>query len=216
MNVFFDANHVESDAAKIRSAVSLLRGPAMDWWRVIVTSPRAYELPSQEGRPSGPAVTWSSFCETTQYITWDAWCAGLRERFEPNAATISARQRLRTWRQLGSVQDYTSGFRALCEQVGSMHEAERVDHYVGELKPDISHETILCGLSNFNEILALTEKIDILLRPRPRSTTDNVIGDRPSTPPYTPLQQMQLPRHLRGATLLVTGRAIARVNAQRS
>ncbi|CAI7798179.1 unnamed protein product [Closterium sp. NIES-53] len=32
MNVFFDANYVESDAAKIRYAVSLLRGLAMDWW----------------------------------------------------------------------------------------------------------------------------------------------------------------------------------------
>ncbi|CAI7889487.1 unnamed protein product, partial [Closterium sp. NIES-54] len=29
MNVFFDANYIESDAAKIRCAVSLLRGPAM-------------------------------------------------------------------------------------------------------------------------------------------------------------------------------------------
>ncbi|CAI7758221.1 unnamed protein product [Closterium sp. NIES-53] len=74
MNVFFDANYVESDAAKIRYAVSLLRGPAMDWWRVIMTTPRAYEPPSQEDGPTGPAVTWSSFCETTQYSTWDAWC----------------------------------------------------------------------------------------------------------------------------------------------
>ncbi|CAI7918560.1 unnamed protein product, partial [Closterium sp. NIES-54] len=57
MNVFFDANYVESDAAKIRFAVSLLRGPAMDWWRVIVTSPRAYEPPLQEGGPLVPAVT---------------------------------------------------------------------------------------------------------------------------------------------------------------
>ncbi|CAI7733424.1 unnamed protein product [Closterium sp. NIES-53] len=167
MNVFFDANYVESDAAKIRYTVSLLRGPAMDWWRVIVTSPRAYEPPSQEGGPSGPAVTWSSFCETTQYSTWDAWCAGLRARFEPIAASISAHQRLRTWRQLGSVQDYTCGFLALCEQVGYMHEAERVDRYVEGLKPDILLEIMLRGLLNFNEILALAEKIDILRRPRP-------------------------------------------------
>ncbi|CAI7858787.1 unnamed protein product [Closterium sp. NIES-54] len=167
MNVFFNANYVESDASKIRYAVSLLRGPAMDWWRVIVTSPRAYEPPSQEDGSMGPAVTWSSFCETAQYSTWDAWCAGLRARFEPIAASISARQKLRTWRQLGSVQDYTSGFLALCEQVGYMHEAERVDRYVGGLKPDISHEIMLRGLSNFNEILALAEKIDILQRPRP-------------------------------------------------
>ncbi|CAI7812241.1 unnamed protein product, partial [Closterium sp. NIES-54] len=107
MNVFFDANDVESDAAKIRYAVSLLRGPAMDWWRVIVTSPRAYEPPSQEEGPTGPAVTW----------------------------------------------------------IGYMHEAERVDRYIGGLKPDISHEIMLRVLSNFNEILALAEKIDILRRP---------------------------------------------------
>ncbi|CAI7918626.1 unnamed protein product [Closterium sp. NIES-54] len=61
MNVFFDANYVESDAAKIRYAVSLLRGPAMDWCRVIVTSPRAYKPPSQEYGPTGPAVTWTCY-----------------------------------------------------------------------------------------------------------------------------------------------------------
>ncbi|CAI7775783.1 unnamed protein product [Closterium sp. NIES-53] len=178
MNVFFDENYDESDAPKIRYAVSLLRGPAMDWWRVIVTSPRAYEPPSQEYRPTGPAVTWSSFCETAQYTTWDAWCAGLRARFEPITASISARQKLRTWWQLGSVQDYTSGFLAFCEQVGYMHEAELVDRYVGGLKSDILHEIMLRGLSNFNEILALAEKIDILRRPRPGS----YYGQRPRGP----------------------------------
>ncbi|CAI7843988.1 unnamed protein product [Closterium sp. NIES-53] len=45
--------------------------------------------------------------------------------------------------------------------------AERVDRYIGGLKPDISHEITLRVLSNFNEILALAEKIDILRRPRP-------------------------------------------------
>ncbi|CAI7801470.1 unnamed protein product [Closterium sp. NIES-54] len=43
MNVFFDANYVESDAAKIRYAVSLLRGPAMDWCEPPV-QPRAPPL----------------------------------------------------------------------------------------------------------------------------------------------------------------------------
>ncbi|CAI7794666.1 unnamed protein product [Closterium sp. NIES-53] len=177
-NIFFDANYVESDAGKIRYAVSLLRGLAMDWWRVIVMSPRAYEPLSQEEGPTGPAVTWSSFCETAQYSTWDAWCAGLRARFEPITASISARQKLRTWQQLGSVQDYTSGFLALCEQVGYMHEAERVDRYVGGLKTDILHEIMLRGLSEFNEILALAEKIDILRQPRPGS----YYGQRPRGP----------------------------------
>ncbi|CAI7749576.1 unnamed protein product [Closterium sp. NIES-53] len=216
MNVFFDANYVDSDAAKIRYAVSLLRGPAMDWWLVIVTSPSTYEPLSQEEGPTGPAVTWSSFCETAQYSTWDAWCAGLRARFEPIAASIAARQKLRTWRQLGSVQDYTSGFLALCEQVGYMHEAERVDRYVGGLKSDISHEIMLRRLSNFNEILLLAEKFDILRRPRLWSYYEQRPRDRSSTPPYTLLRQMQLLHRLRGAASLAIGRAIARVNAQMS
>ncbi|CAI7900750.1 unnamed protein product [Closterium sp. NIES-53] len=178
MNMFFYDNYVISDATKIRYAFSLQRGPAMDWWRVIVTSPHAYEPPSREEEPTRPAVTWCSFCETAQYSTWDAWCAGLRVRFEPLATLISTRQKLRTWRQLGSVRDYTSGFLALCEQVGYMHEAERVERYVGGLKPDISHEIMLCGLSNFNEIPALAEKIDILRQPRPES----YYGHRPRGP----------------------------------
>ncbi|CAI7820250.1 unnamed protein product [Closterium sp. NIES-53] len=114
LNVFFDANYVSEDTAKIHYAVSLLRGLAMDWWRVIVTKPTDYAtLPTREGQ-TGP-WTPSYFVEVPQYRTWGAWCAGLRARFEPIAALIMARQKLRTCRQLGSVQDYTSGFLALCE-----------------------------------------------------------------------------------------------------
>ncbi|CAI7754281.1 unnamed protein product [Closterium sp. NIES-54] len=47
-------------------------------------------------------------------------------------------------------------------------------------------------------------------------TTDITLGDRSSTPPYTPLRQMQQLLHSRGAALLATGQAIARANAQRS
>ncbi|CAI7850473.1 unnamed protein product [Closterium sp. NIES-53] len=74
MNVFFDANYVSEDTAKIRYTVSLLRGPAMDWWRVIVTKSTDYAtLATREGQ-TGP---WASsyFVEVPQYYTWDAWCA---------------------------------------------------------------------------------------------------------------------------------------------
>ncbi|CAI7884321.1 unnamed protein product [Closterium sp. NIES-53] len=58
----------------IRYAVSLLRGPAMDWWRVIVTNPMDYaNLPTREGQ-TGPWAP-SYFVEVPQYRTWDAWCA---------------------------------------------------------------------------------------------------------------------------------------------
>ncbi|CAI7916823.1 unnamed protein product [Closterium sp. NIES-54] len=54
INVFFDANYVTVDAAKIRYAVPLLRGPTMDWWRVIVTKPTDYETLSSRERQIGP------------------------------------------------------------------------------------------------------------------------------------------------------------------
>ncbi|CAI7810558.1 unnamed protein product [Closterium sp. NIES-53] len=74
LNVFFDANYVSEDTAKIRYTVSLLRGPAMDWWRVIVTKPMDYAtLPTWEGQ-TGPWAP-SYFVEVPQYCTWDAWCA---------------------------------------------------------------------------------------------------------------------------------------------
>ncbi|CAI7853040.1 unnamed protein product [Closterium sp. NIES-53] len=137
MNVFFDTNYISEDKAKIRYAVSLVRGPAKDWWRVIVMKPMDYaNLPTREGQ-TGPWAP-SYFVEVPQYRTWDMWCATLRARFEPIAASIAVHQRLRTWRQLGSVQDYTSGFLALCEQMGHMHEGERIDCYIDGLKHEIA------------------------------------------------------------------------------
>ncbi|CAI7769709.1 unnamed protein product [Closterium sp. NIES-53] len=74
LNVFFDANYVSEDTAKIRYAVSLLRGPAMDWWRVIVTKPVDYATLSTREGQTGPWVP-SYFMEVPQYRTWDMWCA---------------------------------------------------------------------------------------------------------------------------------------------
>ncbi|CAI7838135.1 unnamed protein product [Closterium sp. NIES-53] len=172
LHVFFHVNYVSEDMTKIRYAVSLLRGHAMDWWRVIVTKPMDYAtLPTREGQ-TGPWAP-SYFVDVPQYRTWDAWCAGLRARFEPIAASIAAHQKLHTWRQLGSVQDYTSRFLALCKQVGYMHESERIDRYIGGLKHDIPQEIQLRCVTDFQEILAMAEKLDFFRRPCPGSYGSN-------------------------------------------
>ncbi|CAI7778204.1 unnamed protein product, partial [Closterium sp. NIES-54] len=151
---------------KIRYAVSLLRGPVMDWWRVIVMKPMDYATLSTREGQTGPWAP-SHFVEVPQYRTWDAWCAGLRARFEPIAASIVSFQKLRTWRQLGSVKDYSSGFLAQCEQVGYLHESERIDRYIGGLKHDIAQEIQLHGVTDFQEIPAMAEKLNFFCRPRP-------------------------------------------------
>ncbi|CAI7892231.1 unnamed protein product [Closterium sp. NIES-53] len=129
---------VHADTAKIRYAVSLLQGPAMDWWRVIVTKPMDYTT-----LPTGP---WTS----SYFVV-----------------------KLRTWCQLSSVQDYTSGFLALCEQVRYMHESERINRYIGGLKHDIAQEIQLRGVTDFQEILDMAEKLDFFRRPRPGSDGSN-------------------------------------------
>ncbi|CAI7864651.1 unnamed protein product [Closterium sp. NIES-53] len=128
-------------------------------------------IPTREGQTGPWALSY--FVEVPQYRIWDAWHAGLRARFEPIAASIAARQKLRNWRQLGSVQDYTSGFLALCEQAGYMHKSKRIDRYIGGLKHDIAQEIQLRGVTDFHEILAMTEKLDFFHRPRSRSYGSN-------------------------------------------
>ncbi|CAI7818248.1 unnamed protein product [Closterium sp. NIES-53] len=124
MNVFFDANYVSEDTAKIRYAVSLLQGPAMDWWRVIVTKPTEYAtLPTREGQ-TGPWAP-SYFIEVPQYH-----------------------------------------IRTRSVQVGYMHESERIDRYIGGLKHEIAQEIQLRGVTDFQEILAMAEKLDFFRRPR--------------------------------------------------
>ncbi|CAI7769867.1 unnamed protein product [Closterium sp. NIES-53] len=143
LNVFFDAFYVSEDTAKIRYAVSLLGGPAMDWWRDIVTKPMDYTtLPTREGqtRPWVP----SYFVEVPQYRTWDAWCVGLCARFEPIAALIALR-----------------------------------------------------GVTDFQEILAMAEKLDFFHRPRPGSygTAEPPLEQPPLQQPpleQPPLQQPPL------------------------
>ncbi|CAI7796319.1 unnamed protein product [Closterium sp. NIES-54] len=62
---------------------------------------------------------------------------------------------------------------ALCEQVGYMHESERIDRYIGGLKHDIAQEIQLRGVTNFQEILAMAEKLDFFCRPRSKSYRRN-------------------------------------------
>ncbi|CAI7808053.1 unnamed protein product [Closterium sp. NIES-53] len=149
LNTFFYANYVSEDTAKIHYAVSLLRGPAMDWWRVIVTKLMDYAtLSTREGQTGLWAP--SNFVEVPQYCQSFDRSASEAPHLAPTS----------------SVQDYTSGFLALCEQVGYMHESERIDHYIGGLKHDIAQEIQLRSVTDFKEILAMAEKLDFFRKPR--------------------------------------------------
>ncbi|CAI7848770.1 unnamed protein product, partial [Closterium sp. NIES-54] len=93
------------------------------------------------------ANTADIFTKALQPCDHQRFCTmlGLRARFEPIEASIAARQKLRTWRQLGSAQDYTSGFLTLCEHVGYTYKGERI----GCPKHKIVQETQIHNVTEF-------------------------------------------------------------------
>ncbi|CAI7811362.1 unnamed protein product [Closterium sp. NIES-54] len=54
-----------------------------------------------------------------------------------------------------------------------MHECERINRYIGGMKHDIAQEIQLRGVTDFQEILAMAEKLDFFRRPRPESYGSN-------------------------------------------
>ncbi|CAI7745450.1 unnamed protein product [Closterium sp. NIES-54] len=79
------------------------------------------------------------------------WGAALQARFEHISASDSARMKLRAWKQLTSVQDYTNTLCNLTDQVDDMSDAERMDRYVAGLKYDIQYEVRRTRPCSFND-----------------------------------------------------------------
>ncbi|CAI7889045.1 unnamed protein product, partial [Closterium sp. NIES-54] len=107
MNVFFDANYVLEDMANIRYAVSLLRGPAMDWWRVIVMKPMDYaNLPTREGQTgpwgaSAPSLPTGSATTVSSQTTLSSADQGV-DQFTPASQRVTHCTCARTGRHLAT------------------------------------------------------------------------------------------------------------------
>ncbi|CAI7810914.1 unnamed protein product [Closterium sp. NIES-54] len=194
MNVFFDANYVESDAAKIRYAVSLLRGLAMDWCRhleFILRDSPVQHVGCEVRRASG---AFRADC---------GFDFGVSEAAHLAVARIGSRLHERFSRIMR-----TSWLYARSGVGGPLRRRAKAGHLAR------NHDT---QALEFQTRSSRSPRKSTSYDDRDRGpTTDNVLEDQSSTPPYTPLRRMQLPHRLRGAALLATGRAIARVNAQRS
>ncbi|CAI5467291.1 unnamed protein product [Closterium sp. Yama58-4] len=179
LNNYFAASGVqEADAQqRIEYAVTLLRGPALEWWRQLTQTAvrRAQTDGHQQG--VGHAAATSSLGSlalgvTTVPTTWEGFEAALKSRFDLVNASEAARKRLRHFRQIGNVQEYTRRFLSICNEIDDITEAEMRDRYLEGLKPDIAEVIAIHGLSTFESVVAAAERVDAVRSRRGRDDRD--------------------------------------------
>lgn len=117
MEQYLDNTAVVNDHLRISYASSYLKESAFQWW---------YHLVEKEHRRPN---TWEEF----QHL--------IRERFQPLAASRTARTALRGLRQAGrSVRSYTDEFMKLIQLIDDMSEADKREQYMNGLQPSIYNE----------------------------------------------------------------------------
>jgi hypothetical protein len=150
---YFTATGLIEDLARINLAVTLFRGPALEWWR-------QYQFAVTSGDEQMP-TTWPDFEQL------------LRSRFELVTATKAARMRLRHFRQIGTVADYTSRFLAIAAEIDDLSNAEKCDRYLTGLRQDIAELVALQQLpdNDFSALVSAAERIDQVKQQQRRKGT---------------------------------------------
>lgn len=114
---YFTALHINDDASRLEYVVTLLQGPAANWWRML-------EDQCNRGGPELPS-TWEQFKEATI------------SQFQPLAEERSARLKLERMSQTGSVHDYVDAFSNTVLLIPSMDEGTRLQFFERGLKPGV-------------------------------------------------------------------------------
>jgi len=137
---YFIALHLEEDARRLEYVVTLLQGPAANWWRML-------EDQHNRGGPDLPS-TWEEFKEAA--IT----------QFQPLAEERSARLKLERMSQTGSVHDYVDAFSNTVLLVPSMDEGTRLQFFERGLKPGVKKWVRQQRPSTLLEAMSYAEEYD--------------------------------------------------------
>lgn len=140
---YFHLTGLTDEARQIQFAGTLLRGPALVWFRTMVSS-----------------------SELIQFInSWAKFSAELKLNFCPTNMPKLARDRLASLRQTTfAVRDYVRDFRTVCLDIPAMSEDEKLDRFVRGLKSSIRREVELRDPQGFDEAVKLAEKFDSTYR----------------------------------------------------
>jgi hypothetical protein len=131
---------VTTDDQKVAVASSYLKEAAFAWWE------------NRCRQPFPPRHDWLAFC------------AAVKERFQPLAASRTARAQLRSLQQ-GSmtVHDYSNKFYSIVQLIPDMSDADQVETFVHSLRRAIAREVDMREPKTLNEAMTTAQKVETLL-----------------------------------------------------
>ncbi|CAI7801781.1 unnamed protein product, partial [Closterium sp. NIES-53] len=175
LEIYFEAigcSTAQHDAARIRLAATLLRGPALVW--IYYTDGACGEK------------------------TWQQFWAELIEHFEPINTTYMARQQIHRHKQYSSVAQYTQQMELLFNRIPDLTEGEKIQAYTEGLKMEIRRQEIAANYDSYRDIVRAAERYDALTRGQPETQrfapNRNIQAQEKSNKPrkYPPTPQVKL------------------------
>lgn len=148
---------VNDEPTQVLIAASYLKEVASQWWQ------GRKQLPN-------PPTNWFNFS------------AALKERFQPLAASRTARSQLRNLRQSNmSVSEYSSKFSSLVQLISDMSQADQVELFIYGLRSAISREVDLREPKTLYEAMTAAQKVESLLDNRRTYIHSSFNDSRPLT-----------------------------------
>jgi hypothetical protein len=138
MDRYLNLSKVTADAERVQIASAYLKGLASQWWQ---------GLCQQQLAPLN---------------SWDGFIHSVTERFQPIAASKTARAQLKALQQgpLMSVAEYTEKFNALVQLIPDMNQADQVQNYVDGLRRAISFEVDKMDPTQLYQAQTLAQKAE--------------------------------------------------------
>ena len=144
MENYLLASNVNLDTpAAVTYAAGFLADTALTWHRI-------YRINVQGGRPP--------------YASWTEFKTALTSRFTFLSAERTARQKLSSLRQTGSVRSYAQAYNLCMIELPEMNERDRMFRFMEGLKPEVRIHVELKEPTNLSQAMELAIQTDSLLQ----------------------------------------------------
>jgi len=139
---YYGALQFPNDASRVKYAVMLLEGPAMDWWDNL------------DGDERNDIVTWEQFVDA------------IHNRFRPIEAATVARMRLSALKQRSfrSINEYVTAFQKELTPISDMSESDKVHYFRTGLLPSLAHRVLERGVSTLQEAIRVAVLVNEQLK----------------------------------------------------
>jgi hypothetical protein len=146
------AYSIHDDLQRITFASSFFRELALQWWQSYCTT----HLQAEQ------TLTWNQFKET------------MKQRFQPVAASRTARANIRYLRQGGkSVAEYCSLYYRQMQLINDMSEVDKMENFKYGLQPTILSEVDRGNPQSLEEAMSLAQRTELRLRALRQSSSSH-------------------------------------------